>query len=223
MRRAVAWPLYAALVVISVFIRPLAAQQTGIVSGTVVAAESGAPLAGASVVIVGTARSVFTSDKGEYRLSVAAGTHAVRARLIGYEPGEQRVTVTAGQTVTADFKLTATPLSLNEVVVVGARTSRTATETPVPVDVITAQEMTETGVTEVNQMLATLEPSFNASHQTIADGSDHVNPASLRGLGPDQVLVLVNGKRRYSRSEERRVGKECRCGGLRCAYTKNNV
>src|SRR2546430_5304026 len=58
--------------------------------------------------------------------------------------------------------------------------------------------MTETGVTEVNQMLATLEPSFNASHQTIADGADHVNPASLRGLGPDQVLVLVNGKRRYS-------------------------
>src|SRR5438270_2020656 len=57
--------------------------------------------------------------------------------------------------------------------------------------------MTETGVTEVNQMLATLEPSFNASQQTIADGSDHVNPASLRGLGPDQVLVLVNGKRRH--------------------------
>src|SRR6266571_3055182 len=209
MRRAHASPLYAVLLFISplfisplfispLFISPLAAQQTGIVSGTVLAAESGAPLAGVSVVIVGTARSVFTSDKGEYRLSVPAGTHAVRARLIGYEPAEQRVTVTAGQTVTANFKLTATPLSVNEVVVVGARTSRTATETPVPVDVITSQEMTETGVTEVNQMLATLEPSFNASHQTIADGSDHVNPASLRGLGPDQVLVLVNGKRRYS-------------------------
>src|SRR2546430_16802206 len=45
---------------------------------------------------------------------------------------------------------------------------------------------------------STLAPSFNASHQTIADGSDHINPASLRGLGPDQVLVLVNGKRRHS-------------------------
>ena len=179
-------------------IAPLTAQQTGTVAGTVVAAESGAPLAGVSVVSVGTARSVLTNEKGAYRLSVPAGTHTVRARLIGYEAAEQRVTVTVGQTVTADFKLTSTPLSLNEVVVVGARTSRTATETPVPVDVITAQEMTETGMTEVNQMLATLEPSFNASQQTIADGSDHVNPASLRGLGPDQVLVLVNGKRRYS-------------------------
>ena len=176
----------------------VAAQQSGTVSGTVVAAEGAVPLAGASVVIAGTARGVLTNAQGRYSLSVPAGTHTVRARLIGYDAAEQRVTVAAGQTATADFRLAATPLSLNEVVVVGARTSRTATETPVPVDVISAQEMTETGRTEVNQVLATLAPSFNASHQAIADGSDHVNPASLRGLGPVQVLVLVNGKRRYS-------------------------
>ena len=176
----------------------VAAQQNGTVSGTVVAAEGAVPLAGASVVIAGTARGVLTNAQGRYSLSVPPGTHTVRARLMGYDAAEQRVTVAAGQTATADFHLVATPLSLNEVVVVGARTSRTATETPVPVDVISAQEMTETGRTEVNQMLATLAPSFNASHQAIADGSDHVNPASLRGLGPDQVLVLVNGKRRYS-------------------------
>ncbi len=176
----------------------VAAQQNSTVSGTVVAAQGAAPLAGASVVIAGTARGVLTNAQGRYSLSVPPGTHTVRARLIGYDVAERRVTVAAGQTVTADFTLVATPLSLNEVVVVGARTSRTATETPVPVDVISAQEMTETGLTEVNQMLATLAPSFNASHQTIADGSDQVNPASLRGLGPDQVLVLVNGKRRYT-------------------------
>src|SRR5947208_5629026 len=158
----------------------------------------GAPLVGASVVVVGTARSVLTNEKGQYRLSVPAGAHRVRARLIGHEAAEERVVVRAGQTVSVDFKLTATPLSLNEIVVIGARTSRTAVETPVPVDVITAQEVIETGHTEVNQILATLAPSFNASHQTIADGSDHINPASLRGLGPDQVLVLVNGKRRHS-------------------------
>jgi iron complex outermembrane receptor protein len=188
-----ALPLFAVLLIVS----PLAAQQTATVSGTVVVAESGTPLAGVSVVIVGTTRSVPTNEKGEYRLSVAAGTHALRARLIGYEAAEQRVTVAAGQTIRVDFKLPSTPLPLNEVVVVGARTSRTATETPVPVDVITAQEVIETGYTEVAQILSTLAPSFNASHQTIADGSDHINPASLRGLGPDQVLVLVNGKRRH--------------------------
>src|SRR5438445_4625064 len=193
MRRAHALPMYAALLIAP----SLAAQQTGTVSGTVVAVESGAPLPGASVVIVGTVRSVLTNEKGQYHLSVPPGAHGVRARLIGYDAAEQRVTVVAGQTVTADFKLTATPLSLNEVVVVGARTSRTAVETPVPVDVITSQEVEETGQGEVNQILGTLAPSFNASHQTIADGSDHINPASLRGLGPDQVLVLVNVKRRH--------------------------
>ena len=187
-------PVLAALLVAT----PLAAQQTGTVAGTVIATESGTPLAGASVVIVGTARTVLTNDKGQYRLSVSAGVHTVRARLIGYETAERRVTVVAGETVTADFKLAATPLSLNEVVVVGARTSRTAVETPVPVDVISSQEIADNGQTEVNQILATLAPSFNASHQTIADGSDHINPASLRGLGPDQVLVLVNGKRRHT-------------------------
>src|SRR5439155_1318672 len=174
------------------------AEYRRLLAGTVVATESGAPLVGASVVVVGTARSVLTNEKGQYHLSVPAGAHSVRARLIGYEAAEERVVVPAGQTVTVDFKLTATPLSLNEIVVVGARTSRTAVETPVPVDVITSQEVQETGHTEVNQILATLAPSFNASHQTIADGSDHINPASLRGLGPDQVLVLVNGKRRHS-------------------------
>ena len=181
----------------STVVTPLVAQQTGTVSGSVAATGSGAPLAGASVVIVGTARSAITTEKGQYHLSVPVGAHTVRARLIGYEAAEERVVVPAGQTITVDFKLTATPLSLNEVVVVGARTSRTAVETPVPVDVITSQEMQENGHTEVNQILATLAPSFNASHQTIADGSDHINPASLRGLGPDQVLVLVNGKRRH--------------------------
>src|SRR5213592_800613 len=178
--------------------KAVAAQQAGTVSGTVLAAKDGAPLPGASVVVVGTARAALANAQGRYHLSVPAGTATVKARLIGYESADQQVTVKAGETVSADFRLTATPLTLNEIVVVGARTSRTATETPVPVDVVSAQEMVETGQTEVNQMLAAVAPSFNASHQTIADGSDHVNPASLRGLGPDQVLVLVNGKRRYS-------------------------
>ncbi len=79
----------------------------------------------------------------------------------------------------------------------GARTSRTALETPVPVDVIPAAEIQKAGELETNQILRTLAPSYNASHQTIADGTDHVNPASLRGLGPDQTLVLINGKRRH--------------------------
>jgi iron complex outermembrane receptor protein len=177
---------------------PLAAQQqTGTVTGTV-RAEAGAPLANARVVLVGTARTAATNARGEYHLSVPAGTHILRARVIGYAGAEQRVTVGAGETVTANFRLAPSALALSEVTVIGSRTARTAVETPVPVDVISTEEIQETGQTEVNQILTALAPSFNASHQTIADGSDHINPASLRGLGPDQVLVLVNGKRRHA-------------------------
>src|SRR5438046_8757785 len=92
-------PLSAAFVLVVPFVR-LVAQQTGTVSGTVVATESGAPLVGASVVVVGTARSVLTNEKGQYRLSVPAGAHSVRARLIGYEAVEQRGVVPARPTVT---------------------------------------------------------------------------------------------------------------------------
>ena len=87
---------------------------------------------------------------------------------------------------------------LAEVVIsVGSRTPRTLTQTPVPVDVITAEEIRRAAPSETGRILSTLVPSFLSTPQTIADGSDHVDPASLRGLGPDQVLVLINGKRRH--------------------------
>ncbi|HYT82238.1 MAG TPA: TonB-dependent receptor, partial [Gemmatimonadales bacterium] len=186
------------LVAVSFVAGVLSAQQPGTVSGTVTAAQTGTPLANAAVVLVGTARTAATNVRGEYRLSVPAGAHILRARVIGYASAEQRVTVAAGATVTATFRLAPSALALSEVTVVGSRTARSAVETPVPVDVIATEEIQETGQTEVNQILTALAPSFNASHQTIADGTDHINPASLRGLGPDQVLVLVNGKRRHA-------------------------
>jgi iron complex outermembrane receptor protein len=83
------------------------------------------------------------------------------------------------------------------VVVVGSRTPRTKVETPVPVDVVTKEEIRRSGATETGRILSTLAPSYISTPQTIADGSDHIDPASLRGLGPDQVLVLINGKRRH--------------------------
>ena len=101
--------------------------------------------------------------------------------------------------MTVEFELAESVLSVgDELVVVGSRTARTALETPAPVDVVSAREIRRSGEIEINQMLRHLVPSFNASHQTISDGTDHINPASLRGLGPDQVLVLINGKRRHA-------------------------
>src|SRR6476469_6379562 len=84
------------------------------------------------------------------------------------------------------------------IVVTGTRTSnRTVANSPVPVDVIGAEQITNSGQTETNRILNQLVPSFNFPQPSIADGSDALRPATLRGLSPDQTLVLVNGKRRH--------------------------
>ena len=87
-----------------------------------------------------------------------------------------------------------------DIVVTGSRSqhARSNMETPVPVDVIGSEQMAGTGQVEVAQMLNFIAPSFNSAKQTIANGTDHIDPATLRGLGPDQTLVLINGKRQHT-------------------------
>jgi len=109
---------------------------------------------------------------------------------------------TTVQTGSADLKDDSVPAAaIEEIILVGTRSKgRTALETPVPVDVITATAMSDTGYTEVGRMLQALAPSFNFSSSSVSDGTDALRPATLRGLGPDQTLVLVNGKRRHTTS-----------------------
>jgi iron complex outermembrane receptor protein len=91
---------------------------------------------------------------------------------------------------------------LGMVEVVGSRRQdRTAVESVVPVDIIEVSRFLNTlGQPDVNQMLQYVAPSFNSNKQSGADGADHIDPATLRGLGPDQTLVLINGKRRHQSS-----------------------
>ena len=86
----------------------------------------------------------------------------------------------------------------DEVLVIGTRAQgRTVAESPVPVDVISGDALVNAGFTETNRLLNQLVPSFNFPQPSITDGTDVVRPATLRGLSPDQTLVLVNGKRRH--------------------------
>ncbi len=90
---------------------------------------------------------------------------------------------------------------LDEIQVLGSRAkNRTAAETAAPVDIIGSEQLERTGARELGQLLQMLEPSFNFSRTTISDGTDIIRPATLRALGPDQVLVLVNGKRRHQQA-----------------------
>ncbi|MFZ5609683.1 MAG: TonB-dependent receptor domain-containing protein [Pseudomonadota bacterium] len=88
---------------------------------------------------------------------------------------------------------------IEEIITVGTRSKgRGALATPVPVDVMTESAILSTGGSETGRILQALAPSFNFPSSTISDGTDALRPATLRGLGPDQTLVLINGKRRHA-------------------------
>ncbi len=158
------------------------------------------PLIGASVVIEGTTYGTVTNLEGEYVLNVSPGTYTVRASYIGFNQASQTVTV-GNDDAMANFNLIEGILS-DEVVVIGTRSNaRTNLDSPVPVDVINLAKLSAVAPqTDVNQILHSAAPSFSSNTQTISDGTDHIDPASLRGLGPDQVLTLINGKRRHNSS-----------------------
>lgn len=87
------------------------------------------------------------------------------------------------------------------VVVLGSRSpAKTALDTAVPVGLISAKDLQAAGPLELGKLLQTLDPSFNFTSTFISDGTDIIRPATLRGLGPDQLLVLVNGKRRHQQA-----------------------
>ncbi len=90
---------------------------------------------------------------------------------------------------------------IEQIAIIGSHINgRTIKELPVPVDIISGETLRKSGHTNLGQMLQALVPSFNFSRSAISDGSDVLQPATLRGLGPDQTLILLNGKRRHQAS-----------------------
>jgi iron complex outermembrane recepter protein len=163
------------------------------VSGTVIKKETQEVLKDAAV-IVNESRLCTTDEFGHYSIKVVKGA-TIRFAYIGFE--EQ--TVIANEAI-INIALQAKPVLIQEVIIVGTRSflKRTKAETPAPVDVFKSKDLLQTGQTDLSQMINFNAPSFNTARQTISNVTDHIDPATLRGLGPDQVLVLINGKRRYT-------------------------
>lgn len=165
------------------------------VSGTVKDSD-GQPIDGVSVVVKDTEKGTVTDFDGKYQLTVQKDDE-LEFTSVGYESVTKKMDGSAIVDV-----VMAHGVVLDEIVIVGSRNpSRTATDTAVPVDVINITEIASLGAqVSVNEILNYVAPSFTSQAQTVSDGTDHIDPASLRSLGPDQVLVLVNGKRRHSSS-----------------------
>jgi iron complex outermembrane recepter protein len=154
-------------------------------------------LHGVSVVEKGTNNGTFTDDDGNYTINFKNENSVIVFSFVGLVSQE----LIAGKQKEANITLVSSNV-LGMVEVVGSRRpNRTATESVVPVDIIEVSRLLSTlGQPDVNQMLQYVAPSFNSNKQSGADGADHIDPATLRGLGPDQTLVLINGKRRHQSS-----------------------
>ena len=170
--------------------------QDGSISGTVSDAD-GNPLAGANVSVEGTSMGAATITSGAYSISgVPAGSYTVTASFIGYESSNQSVDVGAGS-AQADFSLATSALAGADVFVTGTRAAaRTAMKSPTPIDGFDDLSLRRQGNGDLTETLKNLVPSFNATPLT-GDGAAFVRPTSMRGLPPDNILVMTNSKRRH--------------------------
>ncbi|WP_452224797.1 TonB-dependent receptor [Lacinutrix chionoecetis] len=172
------------------------AQERATITGKV--SDQFGNLPGAEVAIEGTNFTSTTNVDGIYTFKLEEGEYIITASFVMYNSVSKTVSVKVGETASLDFILE-TGFSIDEPVSLGSRAEPISSlKTTAPVDIISPQELTNSTQIELSHILHYLVPSFNSTNQTIADGTDHIDPATLRGLGPDQLLVLVNGKRRHN-------------------------
>lgn len=177
----------------------LFAQQNMTIRGRVTIAADGSALPGATVSIDSLNLSTVTDGQGRYELTVPAAQatgQSVRLAVTmqGFQTRSVNMTLSGGET-TRDFALR---VAFGQEITVGSRAVGAEQEKAVPIDVLPQEQIVATSSTETNQIIQKLSPSFNFPRPTITDGTDEVRPATLRGLGPDQLLVMLNGKRRHT-------------------------
>ncbi len=181
--------ILAALIVTS---HLLLAQKT--ITGKITDKASGTALSGASIKIKGSKKGTSTNTEGVFTLEVNP-----QDILIISNVGYVEQTVAVPSTSSIDILLEPLASELTQVVFVGSRgVGRSKTESPVPVDVIKISDIGQNAARpDLMSQLNVSVPSFNYNKQSGGDGADAIDLATLRGLGPDQTLVLINGKRQH--------------------------
>ncbi len=164
------------------------------ISGTVNSADG--PVIGANVT-VGAGVGTITDTNGAYALQLDAGDYKVNISYIGYVTATKSISLSAGESVTWNVTLQEDARSLQDIVVVGSRTPpRSATDTPLPVDVVSAGELAATGQATFDKALQYKVPSFNTVQTPVNDATSLLDPYEIRNMGPSRTLVLINGKRK---------------------------
>ncbi len=158
---------------------------------------NGNPISGVTISNKNSKQATTTKADGSFSIA-AKNTDVLLVTAIGF--AEQELIV--GSNTTFNIAMLTKAVTENDVVVLGTRrVGRVKVATAVPVDVVKVNQVTNpTARMDLTSILNYAAPSFNYNKQSGSDGADHIDLATLRGLGPDQTLVLINGKRRHQTS-----------------------
>jgi len=185
---------------------PLAAQAPapGTIVGQVVSAVTGEGVRGAEIMVLGTTRTAFSATDGAYRVSgLAPGSYEVRARAIGFEEAVHRIEVQANQTVALPFRLTPSPLPLEEIEAIGVRGGVAQHRLGAVTAVIRPAEVPPVGVHTLSELLQARLPGLQVTPQGGKPGQgSRILSRGVRGMsGRTTPLVIVDGVRIHNSPE----------------------
>jgi iron complex outermembrane receptor protein len=177
------------------------AQTTGSITGVVTDGSSGQPVVGAMVVATSPAspgeKTAVTDAKGAFTIgNLPAGKYKVQATLDGYKP-ETRADLALGENVTLRANLAIVPeaVQMEEVVVTGSRIKRKDLTAAAPVTVVSKEQIQASGKISLGEFLQSIPEQGNTVNAQVNNGNDGSVRVSLRSLGSNRTLVLVNGRR----------------------------
>ncbi len=164
-------------------------------SGTI--KGNGQILIGASVSATPSGKGTTSGGQGKYFLQLPEGSYNISFTNAGFVSQVVKIQLTNNQQKTLDVDLVEDTKGLEDVIVVGSRSlPRTSTSTPLPVDVISAEDLKTTAQTSFDKQLQYRVPSFNTVNTPVNDATTLLDPYEIRNLGPSRTLILINGKRK---------------------------
>ena len=166
-----------------------------VLSGIV--SSQGSAIFGANVVVKGTTIGTSTDTEGKYTLKLASGNYDVIYSSVGYKTKTITISLAVNEEKTLDVVLVVSIEEMLEIVVVGSRSQeRTVIDSPLPIDILTAQEISYTGQNSFDKALQYRVPSFNTVQTPVNDATALLDPWEIRNMGVSRTLILVNGKRK---------------------------
>ena len=182
-----------------------------VVTGTVTDLDTQDPIPGANVFVEGDPTTGTATDRdGHFTLEIPSRESVIIIRFTGY--AEQQWVLPEGET-SIEVRLRASVLGLEELVVLGSRReARLVKDSPVPVDVLGPRALHSQASADFDDVLRTQLPSYNVQRHGIDDEATLVRPITLRGLPADNVVVLINGKRRHRSASLALLGSSMNTG-----------